>query len=117
MRIVVAWIVVIGLVGCRKDDKANAGGGGGGAGGGAKVELEGVALRHLALEAYPMWAAKHPSEACPSSIEDLKEYVERDVVNDAWGVPRKWACGDTGFVVQSAGPDGKMDTADDIKSE
>ncbi len=108
MRYLAICGVVIGLAGCGKDkveDRA-------GRGDPTKVQVEQLALRKLAMEAYPMWAQKHPTDTCPGSIEDLGA----DAINDAWGRPRKWLCDDKAFTAQSAGPDGEMDTADDVRS-
>lgn len=110
MRYLAIGVVVIGLVGCGKDKDQAAGADG------DKVKREQVVLKQLAADAYPTWARDHPTQTCPTSIDDLKEYLAGDVINDAWGTPRDWLCDGKGFTVRSAGPDRVLDTADDLKS-
>ncbi len=72
----------------------------------------------LALESYPLWAAKHADKACPDKLADLEGGAD----NDPWGHPYKMLCGKDappgalGFGALSFGPDGKEGTPDDIKS-
>jgi hypothetical protein len=40
-----------------------------------------------------------------------------DVSNDEWNHPLELKCDKDGVVITSPGPDGKMGTADDIKSK
>ncbi len=70
---------------------------------------------HTVAEA---WHAQHPTE-CPTA-ERLK--AEREIsstsnINDAWGKGFKLTCDDESgdITVISLGPDGKENTADDIK--
>jgi len=86
----------------------------------------------LAFESYPSWAVEHPDLSCPAKIEDLLPYVfvydhgkpakgPQDA-KDTWGTAMKMFCGANlpdgvrGLGIQSAGPDMKFDTADDLKS-
>ena len=87
------------------------------------VDATAVVVKKLAFEAYPTWAASHPDNACPDKLDDLLEFVSREVTaKDAWGTPFQMYCGATlppgarGLAIVSAGPDGKLGTADDIKS-
>lgn len=76
----------------------------------------------MAFEGFPMWAAKHPAKSCPDTIADLVAESEVPDSKDPWGHEMKMFCGSNlpagakGLAVVSAGPDGKFDTADDIKS-
>ena len=88
--------------------------------GGPHAEAE-IGVKKLAYEGYPMWAAAHPDKQCPDKIEDLDEYVDGGHV-DPWGNPYVMMCGANlppgakGLAIQSAGPDGKLGTDDDVKS-
>ena len=81
----------------------------------AKMEL-GVLLQ----EAVPMWAVEHPGQRCPVSISELAPFRNSRSVNDPWGHPIDVVCGTSlssgRFAVwaRSAGPDGELDTDDDI---
>ncbi|MBK9036021.1 MAG: type II secretion system protein GspG [Myxococcales bacterium] len=74
----------------------------------------------LAREAYPQWAVRNVSADCPD-LAELAEYVNRGTV-DPWGRPYVIRCGAArpagveGIGVSSAGPDGKDDTDDDVRS-
>jgi|HubBroStandDraft_6_1064221.scaffolds.fasta_scaffold917996_2 hypothetical protein len=90
-----------------------------------KRGLDGVArhaVQQYAFEAYPMWAAAHPDQACPTTLAELREYTSDKDDNDPWGHPYKMMCGPSlpagvhGVAIASAGPDGMFDTADDIRS-
>jgi len=76
----------------------------------------------LAFEGYPTWAAAHADKECPAKLADLLEYVTEKDAKDPFGNEMKMFCGTNlpkgvrGLGVQSAGPDGKFDTADDIHS-
>lgn len=78
--------------------------------------------KKLAFEAYPQWAAAHPDKACPAKLADLLEYVNEKDAKDPFGTDVKMFCGPDapkgvrGLGIQSAGPDGKFDTPDDIRS-
>jgi hypothetical protein len=59
---------------------------------------------------------------CPAKITDLLEYTDRKDIKDPWKHDLEMFCGANlpktakGIAIQSAGPDGKLDTKDDIKS-
>jgi hypothetical protein len=78
--------------------------------------------KKLAFEGYPMWAAAHADKECPAKLADLLEYVNEKDAKDPFGTELKMFCGANlpkgvrGLGIQSAGPDGKFDTADDIHS-
>lgn len=113
-----ALIVVMAAGGCGKDEA-----GSGGGGGEAKGELARVMARKLANEAYPQWSLRAASPGgCPATA-DLAEYVaQRPDFKDPWGRPYVVRCGEQlppgvqGIAVLSSGPDGKPDTADDLRS-
>jgi hypothetical protein len=81
-----------------------------------------IVVQKFAFEAFPSWAAAHPAKACPAKLADLLEYTDRKDIKDPWKHDLKMFCGANvpagakGLAIQSAGPDGKLDTADDIKS-
>jgi hypothetical protein len=87
-----------------------------------QLQLTKLAVDKYGYDAYPSWASSHVAKACPDSIDDLNEYANTKDSKDAWGTPYKMLCGSTrppgvhGIGVQSAGPDQKFDTDDDIRS-
>ncbi len=63
------------------------------------------------------WHATHTQE-CPTAelLRKEKEISVTSNINDAWGKPFKIECTDEGdVIVTSSGPDGKENTADDIR--
>lgn len=91
------------------------------AGGTSKVDVARLTVKTYAYEAYPEWAAAHPAKDCPDKLEDLNEYMHGDT-REPWGHRYKMMCGATlpagakGIAIISPGPDGKVGTADDVKS-
>nr|HEX4315194.1 hypothetical protein [Kofleriaceae bacterium] len=87
----------------------------------AKLGQARVEAKQLAYEAYPQWSAAHPSRACPDKLDDLLEFVSIQGL-DPWKHRYAVYCGATlpkgvkGILVKSAGPDGKLGTADDLSS-
>jgi hypothetical protein len=83
------------------------------------ADLVSLLLRAYVDEAYPKWKAEHPKEKCPSKIEDVAFYFGDNpglpLKTDPWGHDLVMSCADGKFVVYSTGPDGKPDTADDIR--
>ena len=77
-------------------------------------------LGDLLHEAVPMWAIEHPRQRCPASIAELAPFRNSLSLNDPWGHPIHVICGTSlssgRFAVwaRSAGPDGEVDTDDDI---
>ena len=90
----------------------------------SKAKVARIGVRKLTFEAYPQWAAEHPSEKCPTQLSDLAQWMPspQNATTDAWGNPYSMVCGDAappaahGFGVVSPGPDGKPGTADDVTS-
>jgi len=81
-----------------------------------KRQSTGIQLTRYAYEAYPVWRAEHPATACPSSLDDLRPYANSDRF-DAWGNKLVFRCATfpaPALWVQSAGPDGELDTSDDL---
>jgi hypothetical protein len=76
-------------------------------------------LRAYIEEAYPKWKAEHPKQKCPTKIEEVAIYFGDNpglpLTADPWGHDLVMECDGTKFVVYSVGPDGKPDTADDIR--
>jgi hypothetical protein len=79
-------------------------------------------VKQIAFEAYPMWSMKHADKACPDKLADLLPYFDGGTTTDAWGHELTMYCGSNlpdgavGLAIASPGPDGKLGTADDIKS-
>ncbi len=88
----------------------------------SKENIALATVQKFASEAYPLWSQANPDKACPADITALSEYMNSNDVKDNWGQPYRLLCGPTappgvqGIGVISSGPDGKPDTADDIKS-
>lgn len=81
----------------------------------SKADLARLEVRKLAQEAYPMWSIKHVDKPCPDSLDELKEFVPSFTGEDPWGTPYRTKC-ERGLSVDSAGPDKKFDTPDDVHS-
>ena len=126
--LVVVALLANALVGCKgdktgaaKEEADN---------GGRKIKITQRLTRRLAYEAYPTWSMQNPDKPCPEKVDELVTALVTlmddktgTIVNkDPWGHELKMFCGPTlpadarGLAIQSAGPDGKLDTADDIKS-
>ncbi len=81
-----------------------------------------LAAKTYAFEAFPQWAVQHPDKACPGALAELREFTSFDSDLDPWGHPYRMMCGSSlpptakGIAIQSAGPDGQFDTADDVQS-
>jgi IPT/TIG domain-containing protein len=90
--------------------------------GDSRADIAAVTVKKYAFEAFPQWSAAHPDKACPDRLTDLDEYMNGSPTKDPWGRDYRMLCGATlpagarGLGVVSAGEDGKIDTADDIKS-
>jgi hypothetical protein len=78
-------------------------------------------VKQYAFEAYPQWAAAHPDQDCPASIDELATYTSA-LPLDPWGHALVAQCGPAlpagakGIAIHSLGPDGVDGTADDIRS-
>jgi prepilin-type N-terminal cleavage/methylation domain-containing protein len=90
----------------------------------AKVKETRIIVTDFASKAYTQWSL-NSGETCPQSLEELKKYTNVPETKDAWGRPLTMVCAGSGggelpegipFGVVSAGEDGQMGTADDIKS-
>jgi hypothetical protein len=85
-------------------------------------EVARVTVKKYAYEAFAQWSINNPGSSCPATIADLAPFAGSASKTDPWGNEYLIFCGDSlpagakNFAVQSAGPDGKRDTADDIKS-
>ncbi len=88
----------------------------------SKAKIAENDVKKIAFELYPQWAVAHPDKACPASLADLGEYTPDKSFKDPWGNSYVMMCGPNlpagakGLAARSNGPDGKPDTADDIKS-
>lgn len=67
-------------------------------------------------DAYRRWGYDHRGTTCPAALSDLDSYARRTNTNDPWSRPYVMRCSATGFDVLSAGPDGRLGTADDLTS-
>ena len=85
-------------------------------------ELTTLTVKKLSNEAFGMWAQNHLSASCPTTIDELFEYMGEVSRKDPWGHPYRMRCGAElpagakSIAISSDGPDGKPDTADDLKS-
>jgi hypothetical protein len=85
-------------------------------------ELARANVKKYAFEAYAQWSMRHPGTSCPATLADLAPYAGAASPTDPWGNGYVVLCGDTlpvgakNLAVLSLGPDGKRDTADDVKS-
>jgi hypothetical protein len=92
------------------------------AGADPNVDEAKMLVMKLAFEAFPSWSQAHPGKSCPAKLADLLEFTDRKDTKDPWKHELKMFCGANlpagvkGIAIQSAGPDGKLDTADDVKS-
>jgi hypothetical protein len=122
MKHALTIVLALSLVGCKDKAADKAGVSGGGGGGKDRTKVAELQVKKLAFEAYPTWAASHPDKACPDKPEDLLVDVPGASLKDPWGHDVKIFCGPNlpagaiGLAVQSAGPDGTPETADDIQS-
>ncbi len=68
--------------------------------------------------AVDMWRYANRSTGCPTVADLLagRELDQEAIAVDTWGHPFEIRCGDSRIVVISAGPDGRPDTPDDIRS-
>jgi prepilin-type N-terminal cleavage/methylation domain-containing protein len=89
----------------------------------SKEKIAKMAVDKYAFEAYGSWAPSNPSKACPDKLEDLNAYMNNKDSKDPWGTQYRMKCGQSlppsvkgGIAVESAGPDQKWETEDDIKS-
>jgi hypothetical protein len=106
------------------------GDGGGGGGGGeesptggppmSQTDLVTLLLHAYSDEALPQWRAAHPDKKCPQTLDELATLLGASdpslpVKTDPWGHDLVFKCDDKTFTITSLGPDGKADTADDIR--
>jgi type II secretory pathway pseudopilin PulG len=88
----------------------------------SKNDIAKATAKSIAYEAYPQWSTAHPGKQCPDTIGDLAEFVNDSKMQDPWGGQFIFLCGATmpqgqrGVLVISPGEDGKLNTADDVKS-
>jgi hypothetical protein len=82
-------------------------------------DLVSLLLRAYVDEAYPKWQADHPKQKCPATLAEVATYFGDvpglPLETDPWGHALQMKCDDKGFTVWSLGPDGKPDTADDVR--
>jgi general secretion pathway protein G len=89
----------------------------------SKEELGKSMVQRLATESYARWSMDNSGKSCPSDVAEVAKYSNDKEGKDPWGHPMIVLCGENlpegvtgGFGVVSMGPDGKLDTKDDIKS-
>ena len=92
----------------------------------SKAETTKIRVNRIVNEYYPRWLTQNADKTCPTTLLELGQAVDKTMkpteVNDMWGKPMKFFCGDTlpqgakGLAVMSLGEDGKEGTPDDIKS-
>lgn len=84
----------------------------------SKQSLGREIVETLAIEAYARWSMDNPERRCPTDVSELRAYAGPLDAQDPWGHPLIMLCDGPGgrFGVVSGGPDGKLDTSDDIRS-
>jgi hypothetical protein len=75
-------------------------------------------VHRLTFQAFPRWAAQNSGKGCPSSLAELSAFAAGAATADPWGKPYELICvaGDPEVGVYSRGPDGAVDTDDDVNS-
>ncbi len=73
-------------------------------------DLARMGVKKLTHQAYPQWLMANPQKRCPASVNELGEGEE---LVDPWGTPYAVTC--PPLAIASAGTDGQLGTADDIK--
>jgi len=80
-------------------------------------------VQGYANDVFAAWKKANPGKACPVSMTELGKAVADDaLITDEWGHDMVMICGGklpagaNGIAIVSVGPDGKLDTDDDIKS-
>jgi len=110
-------VLVLALAACGNDDRGSRA-----SGKKPNTDVVQVTVKKYAFEAYPQWSMVHPEKACPAKLVELDEWMNERDAKDPWGNDYVMYCGANlppgakGLAVSSNGPDGKPDTADDIKS-
>jgi hypothetical protein len=88
----------------------------------SETDLNKIMVKKYADEAYPQWSMLHRAKTCPDSIDELAAEEDQREAVDEWGNPLTMLCGDQrppgvhGVGIVSAGEDGELGTADDVKS-
>jgi len=88
----------------------------------SKEKLGRLMVNRLAEESFAQWQLDNSGKDCPTDIAELAKYSNDKAGKDPWGHQMVLLCGDSlpegvrGIGVLSMGPDGKLDTQDDIKS-
>jgi prepilin-type N-terminal cleavage/methylation domain-containing protein len=90
----------------------------------SKVEVARSVIKQFAYEAFPRWSAANPTSACPTQLDELTKWMNKQDIKDPWGADLQMLCGENlpeparkaGIGVVSNGPDGKPNTEDDIRS-
>lgn len=80
------------------------------------TDRAGLAVNRYVRDGFPAWRAKHPGQACPTSLHELDEFSDSREGRDPWGQHFLWSCSAAGLVVWSTGADRINETADDISS-
>jgi hypothetical protein len=81
-------------------------------------DVAGKTVNTYANEAYARWSLNNPGVRCPTDLSELSKYTDAPDARDPWGQSLQMVCPapSVHFGVVSTGPDGKLDTADDIRS-
>ncbi|NVB77343.1 MAG: hypothetical protein HOV81_03025 [Kofleriaceae bacterium] len=83
----------------------------------SKADIAKATVKKYTYEAYPAWFEQHPEMTCPASLDELDDCLAARHIRDRWGRNYVWSCSRAGMLVSSAGKDGRIRTADDIRSD
>lgn len=83
----------------------------------AQVSTLVIALTNFAAHCKTFSADLKPLTVDPGIKGWKGPYLQKEIDADPWGTPYRYRIIDNKPVVDSAGPDGKFDTEDDIKGE
>jgi general secretion pathway protein G len=82
-----------------------------------------IIVDEYANKAYTQWMLNNQGKQCPDSLSELARYTNHEETVDPWDNELIMLCGQNApdgvpnrFGIVSMGPDGKLDTDDDVKS-
>jgi hypothetical protein len=113
--VVVVVIAAIGIVvaGMSSSDAQN-----------PRRDTQQAVVQKYVFEGYTQWSIHNPTQSCPNNLHEVADELGYRDTKDAWGNELMMFCGDDlpagaakdHFAVMSLGPDGTINTHDDIRS-